>query len=424
MDFSTILFGSTDEILKHIKEVKEQEQEQDKEEEQEENGEEEIDDIDELDYFNTVDERNDFYAVEYIDNYNEKKIYDKTTEPENKFTITILSTFDHQGDLKFSLENIKNQYQIIAFQLDKYIKKVGGNDYTILHQILPRRGKQRSDELSERYQNFETHKVDFIIACDNRALAYRPLSFTEKLKSCARQGVFTFSANTGVIGPEDVLFYMVPSGKRNKRHCKYLGWTCDSTLCRPLQLKNKFRILIDHSYYGRYQNMIQSDMTESITNQVCEFAKRGRISGKRFIVKRFINGGIEQVDIKNPSKMEKYVQNNGLTYLEACQEYSRSDVFIVTHKECMGLSVLENAMAGALIVAPKGYIKQELLSKVHHVEFEDTIDWDIVIKSINVRKSRKMALQFDIEKFVQKILVVMNRTEILKENGYLFSNKY
>jgi hypothetical protein len=413
MDFSTILFGSTDEILKHIKEYKEKEEE-----------EEEIEDIDELDYFNTVDERNDFYAVEYLNDYTEKKIYDKDTVPENKFTITILSTFDHQGTLNFSLENIKNQYQIIAFQLDKYIKKVGGSDYTILHQVLPRRGKQKSDELSERYQNFETHKVDFIIACDNRALVYRPLSFTEKLKSCAKQGVFTFSANTGVIGPEDVLFYMVPSGKRNKRHCKYLGWTCDSTLCKPMQLKNKFRILIDHSYYGRYQNMIKSDMTDSITKQVCEFAKTKRINGKRFIVKRFINGGIEQVDVKNPSIMEKYVQNNGLSYLEACREYSRTDVFIVTHKECMGLSVLENAMAGALIVAPKGYIKEELLSKVHHVEFEETIDWDIVMQSIDVKKSRKMALQFDIQKFVQKILVVMNRTEILKENGYLFSNKY
>ena len=414
MDFSTLLFGSTDEILKNIKEMKEKEQKK----------EEEIEEIDELDYFNTVDERNDFYAVEYLNDYTEKKIYDKDTVPENKFTITILSTFDHQGTLNFSLENIKNQYQIIAFQLDKYIKKVGGSDYTILHQVLPIRGNQKSDELSERYQNFETHKVDFIIACDNRALFYRPLSFAEKLKSCARQGVFTFSANTAKIGPEDVLFYMVPSGKRNKRHCKYLGWTCDSTLCRPLQLKNKFRILIDHSYYGRYENMIKSDMTDSITTQVCDFAKRKRINGKRFIVKRFINGGIEEVDVNNPSIMEKYVQNNGLSYLEACREYSRTDVFIVTHKECMGLSVLENAMAGALIVAPKGYIKEELLNKVHHVEFEETIDWEIVMQAIDVKKSRKMALQFDIQKFVEKILVVMNRTEILKENGYLFSNRY
>ena len=108
MDFSTLLFGSNDEILKHIKEVKEKEKEEE---------EQEIEDIDELDYFNTVDERNDFYTVEYSNDYTEKKIYDKDTMPENKFTITILSTFDHQGTLNFSLENIKNQYQIIAFQL-------------------------------------------------------------------------------------------------------------------------------------------------------------------------------------------------------------------------------------------------------------------------------------------------------------------
>ncbi len=102
MDFSTILFGSTDEILKHIKEVKEQEQEQDKEEEQEENGNEEIDDIDQLDYFNTVDKKTTFMQLNTLTIIMKRKFMIKLLNQKNKFTITILSTFDHQGDLKFS----------------------------------------------------------------------------------------------------------------------------------------------------------------------------------------------------------------------------------------------------------------------------------------------------------------------------------
>ena len=366
-----------------------------------------------------------FYVVEYIDDNHEfKKIYrnhDDYVKLENKKSILILSTFDHESDKTFTLNNIKNQYQILAFQLDKYIKKQASLDYKIYHQLLPRRGKQKSDEYSDRYLKFDTINVDFIFVCDNRALIYRPESFAEKLKNHANT-VYTFSANNAMLGKEDVLFYMVPAGKRNKRHCKYLGWTCDSRLCKPLHLKNKFRVLIDHNYYGRHKNMIASDLTDNVTKQVCQFAKKYK--EKRVIIKRFADGGIETIEKNNPVPLQKYNQGNGLSYVEACVEYSRTDVFIVTHKECMGLSVLETAMAGALILVPKGYIKEELLQNVHHMVFEDTINWDEVLEKVDKMKSRKMVMQYDINNFVEKILTVMSRDEILKENGYHFKNKH
>lgn len=340
---------------------------------------------------------------------------------ENKTSILILSTFEHEDDKKFHLENIKSQYQILAFQLDKYIKKQAGTEYKIYHQTIPRRGRQKSDELSERYVNFETIDVDFIFVCDNRGLAHRPASFAEQLKKHAK-AVYTFSANNAIVGPEDVLFYMVPGGKRNKRHCKYLGWTCDSTLCKPMHLKNKLRILVDHNYYGRHKNMISSDLTNNITLQSCEFAKKYR--EKRVIIKRFADGGIETIDKNKPLEPQKYVQGNGLSYTDACIEYSRTDIFIVTHKECMGLSVLESAMSGAIVLVPKGYIKDELLTKVHHIVFEDTINWDEVLEKINKKKSRKAVMEYDITHFVNKILTVMKRDDILKENGYHFKNKH
>lgn len=391
--------------------------------------------IDDLDYFKTVDlnkikksakkDVKDFYIVEYIDdNYKFKKIYntlDEYIRIENKTTILILSTFEYESETPYCLEKIKTQYQILSYQLDKYIKKQGNNEYKIYHQTLPRRGRQRSDELSERYANFKTIDVDFIFVCDNRGLSNRPASFAEKLKQHAK-AVYTFSANNAIVGPEDVLFYMVPGGKRNKRHCKYLGWTCDSTLCKPMHLQNKLRVLIDHNYYGRHKNMVSSDLTNNITTQVCEFAKKYK--EKRVIIKRFTDGGIETIDKNKPSEPQKYTQNNGLSYTEACVEYSRTDIFIVTHKECMGLSVLESAMSGAIVLVPKGYIKEELLRGIHHVVFEDTINWDEVLEKMNKKKSRRMVLEHDITNFVNKIITVMKRDEVLKESGYHFKNKH
>ena len=340
---------------------------------------------------------------------------------EEKIKILILSTFPH-GKENFDLNHIRAQYQILAYQLDKYIKINGEKRFTVMHQTLPVRGTSTRVRNLHEHKTFDCVEVDFIFVCDNRGLHYRPPEFTEKLKARAKKGVFTFASNNAMVGGEDVLFYMVPSGKRNKRHCKYLGWTCDDTLCSPKKAKGKIQILIDHNYYGRHQNMLKNDMTEEITAQVCEFAKTYK--DKQVIVRRFIAGGVETVDINNPQKMEKYVQGAGLSYKQACEEYSKTDIFIVTHKECMGLSVLESAMSGALILTPEKYIKDDLLKNVHHIPFSDTINWKHVVQNIDSTKSRNRVIKFNINNFVKKILVVMSRIDYLRETNFEFKNSH
>jgi len=336
-------------------------------------------------------------------------------------TVLILSTFPHQI-IKFSLENIGKQYQTLAYQLDKYIRVNAGNKFKIFHQILPPRGTSTRIKNSDEYKKFNCGDFDFIIVCDNRGLYYRPEEFADYLKLKARKAVFTFSSNNAMVGKEDVLFYMVPSGKRNKKGCKFLGWTCDSTLCTSKQLRWKVQILIDHNYYGRHINMVEKDLTENITLQTCDFAKTYK--GREIVIRRFIAGGVETMDPDNPTEQVKYIQGKGLSYKEACDVYSNTDVFIVTHTECMGLSVLESAMAGALIVAPEEYIKDELLKYVHHITFKDTIDWEKVIENIDPIKSRKMVMRFDITNFTQRIVDVMNNIDAHKENGLRFKNSH
>ena len=340
---------------------------------------------------------------------------------EEKIKILILSTFKH-GKEKFDLKHIRTQYQILAYQLDKYIKIHGQNKFTIMHQSLPIRGTSTRIQRLPEHRKFDCVEVDFIIMCDNRGLHYRPAAFTEKIRSRARKGIFTFASNNAMVGGEDVLFYMVPNGKKNKRHCKYIGWTCDDSLCTPKQVKGRIQILIDHNYYGRHQNMLKNDLTEDITYQVCEFAKNHK--EHQVIVRRFIAGGVETVDINNPQKMSKYVQGSGLSYEEACAEYCKTDIFIVTHKECMGLSVLESAMSGALVLTPEEYIKDDLLKHVHHLPFKTSINWNEAIENLNIQKSRKRVIKFNINNFVKKILVVMSRMDYLRETNFQFKNSH
>jgi hypothetical protein len=341
--------------------------------------------------------------------------------PAEKIKILILSTFKH-GKERFDLRHIRSQYQILAYQLDKYIKTNGENKFTVMHQTLPIRGTSTRIQHLPEHKNFDCVEVDFILVCDNRGLYYRPPAFTEKLRARAREGIFTFASNNAMVGGEDVLFYMVPNGKRNKRHCKYIGWTCDDSLCSPKQVKGRLQILIDHNYYGRHQNMLKNDLTEDITAQVCEFAKRHK--EHQVIVRRFIAGGVETVDINNPQKMDKYVQGAGLSYEDACAEYSKTDIFIVTHKECMGLSVLESAMSGALVLTPEEYIKEDLLRHVHHIPFQQTIDWKHALENLDPKRARKRVIKFNINNFVKKILVVMSRMEYLRETNFEFKNSH
>ena len=168
---------------------------------------------------------------------------DSPPAPVEKIKILILSTFKH-GKEKFDLKHIRSQYQILAYQLDKYIKVNGENRFTVMHQTLPIRGNSTRIQRLPEHKNFDCVEVDFILVCDNRGLYYRPPAFTEKLRTRARKGIFTFASNNAMVGGEDVLFYMVPNGKRNKRHCKYVGWTCDESLCTPKQVKGRLQILI------------------------------------------------------------------------------------------------------------------------------------------------------------------------------------
>ena len=320
--------------------------------------------------------------------------------------ILLLTSFPvHEKELV--LENLKKQYHIFTYMIYKYLSK-----YEELEIDL----KYEHEPLTEQY----THCI-FI---ENRGLLDREEPFIKKLRSHVSNFLCTFSASHKFVGIEDVLFYMVPSGKRNKRRCKLLNWNADHILIQPKQDPSMIRILIDHNYYGPYKSMLNTDLTKRLTNLICEYTR----DKPNYLIKRFITGGVEIVNPYNISEMKRYRQGAGLNYKEACNEYCHTDIFVVTHRECMGLSVLESAMAGARIIVPKDYIKQELIKDLDHIIIDpnnlESINWEKCLAPVNHTQNRKNVLKYSWENGCRKIFNTLINYEKHIKNDLYFKNKH
>ncbi|HGV5226658.1 TPA: hypothetical protein ACNHEN_004958, partial [Escherichia coli] len=76
---------------------------------------------------------------------------------------------------------------------------------------------------------------------------------------------------------------------------------------------------------------------------------------------------------------------------EFAAELRKSDIFIVTHPESLGLTVLEAAMCGALILTPPDCLPPDRLELVNHMVIKSRIDWDEVIARVDrVKNAEKV----------------------------------
>lgn len=180
-----------------------------------------------------------------------------------------------------------------------------------------------------------------------------------------------------------------------------LGFAANETILKPSKDSKLLNILIDHTAYNK-KHFLTKDKTKFIIQEI--FKNK---FDKQFVVKRFINSKIETVIDVN-CEIEQY-NRVGVNILEAYHEYNKADIFFVTHPESMGLSVIECAMAGCLIVSPKNYIKPEFLANINHIEFENILDWSQILKKINFKKSRKLALNKTWSIFYNKMFTQINK---------------
>jgi hypothetical protein len=191
-----------------------------------------------------------------------------------------------------------------------------------------------------------------------------------------------------MIGEEDLLLYML--GNPVEKTIK-VYWGADPSLLKPMQVPNVINILVDHQYYGSTRSVIQRDLTKTIIESLLVYQKKC----PQLVIKHIGNG---RVNIVNDSYvMDRFVRSRSMDFREIYKYYNEANIYVVTHPESLGYSTIECGCSGALVVQPAGYINSEILDNLHHYTIEDSqnIDWESIIKKIDVSKSVSLASVFN-----------------------------
>jgi len=203
----------------------------------------------------------------------------------------------------------------------------------------------------------------------------------------------------------DFNFMVRNDGREPRANNVYVGWAADKDLLQPNK-SEELCILIDHPNYGLGR---REDWSKRVLEDVAKFVKSDAWGHKAPAVEvlRIEDGAVRPVDLDKravPTFTRKHIP-----FEDVCQTYARAHVFLVTHPESLGLSVLETAMAGALVVSPRGFIQPELLETVRHIEWDNSVPWQRVLDEIDPATSRAVAGGCSWERVVQRMMIVFWR---------------
>lgn len=238
----------------------------------------------------------------------------------------------------------------------------------------------RPGEVVNHYRHLPLDGYDHIIALGTRYFEKVPAECASVLRSRFRGAVTQLHDGKSRAGVDCT--FTVKRVALPRHHC--VGWAADPELCRPKQDRRELRILVDHPNYVTLRGDKTKDILRDIKRFVRSGAWRSKFSSVR--VRRIADGAV--VDGSEP--VTRYSRQS-IPLPAICEEYSKAHLFMVTHRESIGLSVLETAMAGALPVAPHGFIPADRLATVRHVKYERAVPWSQVLQAIDIEASREMA---------------------------------
>lgn len=151
-----------------------------------------------------------------------------------------------------------------------------------------------------------------------------------------------------------------------------IGWAADPAMFypQPKSFHDPLRVFIDHAAFD------VSGVDHSLTAVL-----NLKHLNVPFVARTLTDDGIEIVD-PNDFSVRPY-NRTPVPAPELAAELRRTDIFIVTHPESLGQTVLEAAMCGALILAPRNCIPGCRLDKVNHQLFGSRIDWGAALDGLD-----------------------------------------
>lgn len=171
----------------------------------------------------------------------------------------------------------------------------------------------------------------------------------------------------------------------------HVGWAADPEMCAPAQKTGELMILIDHPDYAAHR--LEKDRSADIRRQVQALIDTPDLWRSRFervAVCEIRDGEIAEADLTSlPGEFTR----QHVPYPDACAAYGRAVLFMVTHRESLGLGVLETAMCGALPVVPAGFVAPDRLRTIRHVGYDRDVPWSKIFRSIDIDASRSEAMQ-------------------------------
>lgn len=161
---------------------------------------------------------------------------------------------------------------------------------------------------------------------------------------------------------------------RHKLYNYHVGWAADREIFYPEQNENDtLKIFVDHSTFTDTSPDYTLNVLMSLKRLRDIISSTGLGKFKNLDLTTLTDNGIEGIDLDNIHV--KPYNRTAVPLPKFSAELRKSHVFIVTHNESVGLSVLEAAHCGAFVIAPKDTINPCRLSKVKHMIFNGNIDW-------------------------------------------------
>lgn len=278
------------------------------------------------------------------------------------------------------IAEVKNFSGVLSFFLAQELERAGVE----LHYDEPLHNKGWHEKtIEEHYDQIDLQ--DHVLALPLRYFNRLPQSAYRVLKKRIGKGKITQVHDRQLPKPvADCNFTISDQGNNKWNHS--IGWAASPSFIQPLQDWGELRILVDHPDYVQRG----TDKTEEILQSCAAFHDSALWQGDTFKTMR-IRHLIDKefIDYKG-APVAKYTRWP-VPYLNCCLEYSKTNIFFVTHHESCGLSALEANMAGALVVAPKGFINPDRAKTLRMVEYTGAVPWDEIMMKLNIPATREIA---------------------------------